>query len=111
MTDEYYTEEGYRGQLDAEGLLIMQMNRISMYRDSDIKRYCSSIETLIIISPKKVREKALTKIRELGLQRGRYQTITEERLVLYDDLWIYVNELLETKEKMIWKKKTTKTYE
>ncbi len=111
MTDEYYAEEGYRGQLDAEGLLLMQMNRIAMYRDSDIKRYCSSIETLIIISPRKVREKALIKIKELGLMRGNYSTVTMEKQILYDDLWIYVNELLETKEKMIWKKKITKTYE
>lgn len=111
MSDEFYTEEGYRGQLDAEGLLLMQMNRIAMYRDSDIKRYCSGIETIIIISPRKVREKAFTKLSELGLRRGDYNTVTMDKLILYDDLWIYVNELLETKEKMIWKKKTTKTYE
>ena len=62
MSEDYFVEEGYKGQLDAEGLLLMQMNRISMYRDSDIKRYCSSIETLIIICPRKVREKAMIKI-------------------------------------------------
>ena len=110
MTEEYYVEEGFKNQLDAEGLLLMHMNRIAIYRDTDIRRYCSSIETLILLCPRNMREKAIDKLHELGLIRGRYLTITEDKLVTYDDLLVYVNELLE-KGHMIWKKKTTKTFE
>ena len=110
MSDEYYVEDSYRGQLDAEGLLIMHMNRLSIYRDTDIKRYCSAIETLILVCPRNIREKAIVKLQELGLKRGQYITITEEKLITYDDLLIYINELLE-KNHMIWKIKTVKTYQ
>jgi len=110
MTEDYIVEDAYKGQLDAEGLLLMHMNRIAVYRDTDIRRYCSSIETLSIMCPRNIREKAILKINELGLQRGRYGSITEDKLVIYDDLLIYVNELLE-KHHMIWKTKTVKIFE
>lgn len=110
MTEEYFVEDSYKGQIDAEGLLIMHMNRLSVYRDSDLKRYCSGIETLILICPRQIREKAFGKLAELGLHRGRYQNITEEMQVTYDDLLIFINELLE-KHHMIWKTKTVKVFE
>ena len=105
-----FNEDSFKSQLDAEMLLTMQINRCAIYRDSDIRRYCTSIETLIIICPRHVREKALERLGDLGLVRGKYGSITDDRLVVYDDLLIYINEQLE-KQKMIWRKKTVRTYE
>ena len=110
MTEEYYSDDAFKSQLDAEGLLLMHMNRIAMYRDTDYKRYCSSVETFIILCPRHIRDRAMSHILEIGLQRGNYTNITEEKKVQYDDLLIFICEHLE-KQKMIWKRKTTKTYE
>jgi len=101
---------GYQRGLDAEALLIMHMNRSAMYRDTDVKRYCSSIETLILMCPRKIRDKSFMHLKELGLERGRYGDVGEDKLVLYDDLQIFINELLE-KGHMIWKTKTVKVFE
>ena len=109
MTDDYI-DDAFKSQLDAEALLLMHMNRIAMYRDTDIKKYCSSVETFILLCPRYIREKALIRIHEVGLVRGRYQTITENMLITYDDLLMYINELLE-KQKMIWKKRSVRTFE
>ena len=110
MTDEYFVEEGYRSKLDAEGLLLMHMNRIAMYRDTDMKRYCSSVETLILLCPRNIRERGLIYMNTIGLQRGMYSSITDDKRVIYDDLLIYINEQLE-KQRMIWKKRSIKTFE
>jgi hypothetical protein len=110
MSEDYISEESFKGQLDAESLLIMHMNRLSIYRDSDIKRYCSGIETLMIMCPRNIREKAFTRLTELKLQRAHYSNVTPEMLITYDDLVIYINELLE-KAHMIWKTKTIKIFE
>lgn len=109
MSEEFYEEMDYRSKLDAEGLLLMHMNRIAINRDTDIKRYCSSVETFMLICPRHVRDKILSKMRDMGLQRGRYGSITDEKLVMYDDLLIFINEQLE-KQKMIWRTKDIKTY-
>lgn len=110
MSEEYFVDDTYKNQLDAEGLLLMHMNRIAIYRDTDMRRYCSSVETLILMCPRNIRERGLNKLNELSLLRGRYSSITDDRMVVYDDLLVYVNEQLE-KQRMIWKRKTTKTYE
>ena len=109
MSDDYLYDDAFKSQLDAEALLLMQMNRIAMFRDSDLKRYCSSVETFILMCPRTIRDKALSRLHELGLIRGQYKNITEEKLIVYDDLYMYVEELLE-KNRMIWKKKNIKTY-
>jgi hypothetical protein len=111
MDDEFLSDDNYKNQLNIEGLLISQLNRICMSRDTDKKQYCSSIETFILVCPARVREKAFIKIQELGLKRGDYSTITDDKMVVYDDLLSFVNEYLEKKEKIIWKKRSIKTYE
>jgi hypothetical protein len=111
MEEEYYPEEDvFKKQLDSEGLLAMQLNRVAIYRDKNIRQYCSSIETLMLICPRKIRNKTIEHLKELQLIRGKYGSITEEKLVIYDDLLVFINELLE-KHKMIWKKREIKTFE
>ena len=103
MVDEYYTEEPrrsysraeYRGMLNYEAILGGHIQRLMQYRDTDPKKYCSSIETLIIHCPKQIRDKAFIMMSELHILRGRYSSLNEDRLLIYDDLLIYINEQLE----------------
>lgn len=101
MTDEYdepprsYTRGEYRGMLNYEAILSAHIQKLMQYRDSNPKLYCSSIETLIIHCPKQIRTKAFRHLDDLSLIRGRYLNINEDKLLVYDDLLIYVNELLE----------------
>jgi len=100
MTEDYplppvYSRSDYRGALNYEGVLAGHIQKIMQYRDTDMKRYCSSVETLIIFSPRNIRTNALEKLISIGLKRGSYNGITEDKQLLYDDLLIYINELLE----------------
>jgi len=90
-----YTRADYKGMLNYEGIIGGHIQRLMQYRDNNPKQYCSSIETLIIHCPKKIRERSFNKLREMGLQRGRYQGMNEAKLLIYDDLLIYINEELE----------------
>lgn len=110
MTEEVFYDDAFKSQLDAEGLLLMHMNRIAMYRDTDPKQYCSSVETFIILCPRYVREKGMLKMKEMNITRCDYSNITHDKKIIYDDLLMYINELLE-KQKMIWKKRSVRTFE
>lgn len=104
MSDEYdeyqipprsYSRADYRGMLNYEGILGGHIQKLMQYRDTDPRRYCSSIETLIIHCPRSIRTKAFKKLEDLGLRRGFYTTINESKIIIYDDLLIFINELLE----------------
>ena len=102
MTDDYddvtyrsYARGEYRGMLNYEAILSAHIQKLMQYRDSNPTLYCSSIETLIIHCPKQIRMKAFKRLTSLGLVRGHYQKVNEEKQLVYDDLLIYVNELLE----------------
>jgi hypothetical protein len=111
MTEDFFSsDDAFKSQLDAEALILMHMNRSAIYRDTDPKKYCSSVETLILICPRNIRDKALEKMDELHLVRGRYEAVTDTRLVVYDDLLVFIHEQLE-KHKMIWKKRSIRTFE
>ena len=109
MTDEIFYDDAFKTQLDAEGLLLMHMNRIAINRDTDIKRYCSSVETLLLVCPRSVRDRGFEYMREHDITRGRYGSITDEKLLMYDDLLVFVNEQLE-KQRMIWRKRQVRTF-
>jgi hypothetical protein len=102
LTEEYteeprrsYSRSEYRGMLNYEGIIGGHIQKVMQYRDTSLKQYCSSVETLIIHCPRQIRTKSYIRLHDLGLQRGSYLGITEDRLIIYDDLLIYVNELLE----------------
>ena len=109
MSDEIFFDEAFKSQLDAEALLLMHMNRIAMFRDNNDKQYCSSIETFILLCPRYVRDKAMEHIKDLGIKRGDYSNVTMEKKLIYDDLFVFVNELLE-KQRMIWRKRQIRTF-
>jgi regulator of sirC expression with transglutaminase-like and TPR domain len=90
-----YSKNEYRGILNYEGILGTHVTNMMKYSDNDIKQYCSSIETFIRWCPEEIRNKGYEKLQEMGLQRRRYEGLTPEKLVLYDDLIIYINGLLE----------------
>lgn len=90
-----YSRSDYRGMLNYEGILGSHVNDIMKYRDNDLKRYCSSIETFIIWCPEKIRNSAFEKMKELGIKRGDYEHVTPYKATVYDDLVIYINGLLE----------------
>ena len=81
--------------LNYEGILSAHITRLMQNRDTNPKQYVSGIETLIIHTPKIVRAKALKKIQDLGLQLRAYGELSAQRLCVYDDLLIYINEELE----------------
>ena len=101
MTEDYetvptsYTRSDYRGMLNYESILSTHIQQLMQYRDRDPRTYASGIETLIIHCPKKIRDNSFKKIKQLGLERGRYGQLTEDKLIIYDDLLIYINEQLE----------------
>jgi len=110
MSEEFYIEEQREKALDEVSLILREMDRINTYRDTDPKRYCTGVETLIINLPRSIKYRAYTKLKELDLRRCGGGAVTEERFVLYDDLQNYIRDQLE-KQKQIWVKKETKTYE
>jgi hypothetical protein len=104
LTDDYteeprrsYSRAEYRGMLNYEAILGGHIQKLMQYRDTDPYQYHSGIETLIIHCPKQIRDKAFIMLHSLGLARGDYGSTKgyEDRLLLYDDLLIYINELLE----------------
>ena len=112
MSDEYYMDETFQQekQLNEIMLILREMDRANINRDTDVKRYCKSVETIILNLPRSIKYKAYNKLTELGLTRGQYGTITDEKLVIYDDLNNYIRDQLE-KQKQMWVKKETKTFE
>lgn len=112
MSNEEFVEEGINPKqgLNIEGLLLMEMNRMSVYRENSKQHFCSSIEGLIEDCPKKIRTKGFQKLKELGLTRCNYSAITEEKMILYADLKIYVLELLE-KNRYIYKERKVRTFD
>jgi hypothetical protein len=95
----------YKGVINYEQILGTHITKMSQYRDSNLKQYCSSVETFILMCPKNIRTKSLEKLKELGLKRGVYHSITDDKLSLYDELWCYANEQLE-RENLIFKSGT-----
>jgi hypothetical protein len=95
ITTRSYSRGEYRGMLNYEGILGGQITRLMQYRDNNPKQYCSSIETLIIHCPKAVRRRALKKLKDLGLQPRKHSGLNEDKLLIYDELLMYINEKLE----------------
>ena len=91
-------------------LILRELDRSNQARDSDPLKYCTTIETIIINLPRGLKYKVYQKLNELGLKRGTIGAVTDDKRVLYDDLNNYIRDQLE-KQKQIWVKKETKTFE
>lgn len=94
-------KEYYKGIINYEQILGSHITKMSIFRDTNLKQYCSSVETFILMTPKGIRAKCFLKLKEMGLIRGDYST-PNLKVLKYDDLWAFTNELLE-KENLIFK--------
>ena len=65
---------------------------LARLRVEDIKKYQLGVNTLIVLLPKELREKAQAYKKENNIDN----LYTEEGAVVYDRLWEYINELLES---------------
>jgi len=93
-----YTRGEYRGMLNYEGIIGGHITRLMQNRDTNSKLYCIGIETLIIHCPKIIRTRSLQKLIDLGLRLRCYggpSGLNDEKLLIYDDLLMYINEQLE----------------
>lgn len=68
-----------------------------------MKQFAGAIDTLSLMLMKELRQQIDKKRKELGLIEGCYDGMTAERIVLYDKLWTFINELLEDND-LIFKK-------
>ena len=85
----------FKGIIEYEGVLGTHLTHVAQYRDLNPRQYASSIETLILMCPKGLRNKGLEKLTELGLKRCDYDGMAMDKMLLYDKLWVFMNELLE----------------
>ena len=111
MTDEDFailSKKEYRGVINYEGILGGHLNRVATYRDTDPKKYASSVETYALMCPPDICEKSLSYLKELGLKRCDYDGITIDKKLLYDELWQYINKALKDDAGLIFK---TASYE
>ena len=106
--DEGYTiRDKYQKPVDYEQLLFNQMNRIAMARSqSNLENFQSSVNTLVIMLPKELRDKAQAYIKKNKIGYG----LSAKQKQLYDSLWEYINEILEGSN-LIFRTSYIKTYE
>ena len=93
----------YKGVVNYEAILGSHINRIATYRDIDPKKYASSVETFILMCPDDIRQDCIKQIQRLGLKKATYDNMNSNKMILYDELWSYVNERLERKANLIFK--------
>lgn len=104
--DEFERQSKFQQKLDYESIIIQQMGRIAQFRSSDsLKSYEISIETLILMLPDNLRVEAKEFMKEKGIDRN----ISNVGKQNYDDLWEFVNRLLE-ENNLIYHTKYIKSY-
>lgn len=100
MTDEEpvvpkeLTKKEPKQIMQYENVLTGHSSRMGVARSTSPKEYAMSVETYAVMCPPEISDKALSKLRELGLKQCEYSNITVEKMVLYDDLWRFINKEL-----------------
>jgi hypothetical protein len=107
---DYTKQAKFQAALNYESIIAGHIANIAMYRDKNPRMYASSIETLILMCPHELREKAQKRMQELKIGNSNYTNLTTSQIRLYDRLWQYVSELLE-KQNLIFRTSYIKTYE
>lgn len=112
MTDNvnYTRQFKFQEGLSYEGVLTNFIGHIAQWRVKDPRMYASAVETLILMCPTEMYEKGMQRLKELDLQRCEYQSINNEKMRLYDDLWRFMSKSLEDSN-LIFKTSYIKTYE
>lgn len=102
-------KQGYYRIINYENILANQINRIAERRSNkEIEKYEESVDTLIFMLPLKIRKDALKYKKDHDIKYG----ISATDKAKYDDLWQYVNELMEnSKPSLIFKIQEYTTYQ
>jgi len=103
-----FEKKEYKGDLRYESVLAGHITRLAVARDTSPTVYASGIETYILMCPPEICDNALAELKRLGLKRCEYSNLTPEKMMLYDDLWRFVNRQLKDVARLIFK---TSTYE
>lgn len=104
--DDFDIESRYHNKIDYETILLQQMGRIAQYRSSkELKFYQSSIDTLVYMLPVKLRTQALKYKNDNDIVFN----MSSIGLHKYDQLWEYINNLLE-ENNLIYHTKYIKSY-
>lgn len=104
--DEYEIRSKFQQKIDYETVLLQQMGRIAQHRSSgDLKQYESSIDTLVLMLPSEVRNKAIVFKKENDISY-KIELVGKKK---YDILWEYINQLLEDNN-LIYHTKYVKSY-
>ena len=104
--DQFDVQSRFQHKIDYETILLQQIGRIAQYRSSkELIFYQSSIDTLVLMLPSKLRTDALQYKDENNIRfsidsKGQYN---------YDLLWEYVSKLLE-ENNLIYHTKFIKSY-
>ncbi|MBS3749752.1 MAG: hypothetical protein KGY65_07100 [Candidatus Thermoplasmatota archaeon] len=107
---DFKKSSDYKSGIDYENILAGHLANMAIYRDKNPRMYASSIETLILMCPMEIREKAQKRMQELKIGGSDYTNLTTETIRLYDELWQYISVLLE-RQNLIFKTRYIKTYE
>jgi len=93
--DDYDSKRVYRQPLNYEnGVLLSKIKDISLYRDTDIKAYESSVVTFALLLPNELRTKAL----DFWNRGTAHEDLTMDGKKDFDDLFVYILKLLEDYE-------------
>lgn len=92
MYEEEIRDRAYYKQLNYEGDLAQQINRIAGYRSArDWGHYEVSVDTLAIMLPSDMRQNAFKYKKDNGIKID----CSENGILKYDEYWAYCNVLLE----------------
>lgn len=93
---DYSTNEGskriYRSALNYEdAVLLAKIREISLWRDTNSKSYQSGVQTLALLLPSSLRKKTF----EWWDHGATHEDLSGDGKIDFDDLFIYILELLE----------------
>ena len=109
MTNEYTKTFKFQEGLNYEAVLTRMIGDIALWRVKDPRMYACGVETLILMCDSEMHEKGMEQLVKLGLRRCEYQSINNEKMRLYDDLWRFMLQEFE-KRNLIFRKSYVKTY-
>lgn len=95
MSEEVGSKRIYRQPINYEnGVILPKIRDISLWRDTNIKAYESGVITLALLLPKDIRNTALKwwSTKDYGTA---HQDLTMDGKIDFDDMFVYILELLE----------------
>jgi len=93
MNDNIKSKQIYRQSLNYEdAVLLTKIRDISLWRDTNIKAYESGVLTLTMLLPQDLREMA----RDHWKHTTIYENLSNDGKAEFDDLFLFILNLLET---------------